>query len=79
MYCPNCKETLTKNQKHAESVWQCLHCGGIFFIIVTTRPREDRVVLPVEAQSPEPCVCGEYVPAFLVEGAPCLNCGDSLN
>ena len=38
MYCPNCKCILTKNPKHAESVWQCNKCNGTFFIVATTKP-----------------------------------------
>lgn len=38
IFCPNCKCILRKNPKHAEGVWQCKKCEGIFMILTTTKP-----------------------------------------
>jgi len=41
LLCPSCTETLEKNEKHGEGVWQCPSedCGMIWFIIDIPRPK----------------------------------------
>jgi hypothetical protein len=41
LLCPNCTETLEKNEKHGEGVWQCPNedCGMTWFILDIQKPK----------------------------------------
>jgi len=41
LLCPSCTETLEKNEKHGEGVWQCPNedCGIVWFIVDIPRPK----------------------------------------
>lgn len=45
MFCPNCTTPLTKNPKHAQQVFECTNCEGVFFILVTTKPIDTPKIL----------------------------------
>ena len=41
LLCPNCTETLKKNNNHGESVWYCPNkdCGIVWFILDIPTPK----------------------------------------
>jgi len=39
LLCPSCTETLEKNEKHGEGVWQCPGCDTVWFILEIPRPK----------------------------------------
>ena len=39
--CPNCTSQLKKNKKHAAGVFKCPSCEGLFFILITTEPKNN--------------------------------------
>lgn len=42
MYCPNCKRELTETNKLAQGVKECKQCGGKYFILETTKPKNEK-------------------------------------
>ncbi len=41
MNCPNCTSKMIKDPKHAQNVFKCEECLGIYFILNTTKPKEE--------------------------------------
>ena len=40
-YCPNCTNELSNDTKLASGCKRCNHCGGVYFVIETTSPKND--------------------------------------
>lgn len=64
LVCDDCNCISTGNP---EDKIHCMECGKIMARVKFFRQPTTRAV-----DSPEPC--GDYTPAFLIPGSPCLNC-----
>ena len=38
-YCPNCKGELNQSKKLSQGIKECKTCGGIYFLLETTKPK----------------------------------------
>jgi len=61
MNCPNCTSRLNKNQKHAQGVWECKACGGVFHIVVCIQPKEKRIINREKATE----IFDKYIASYL--------------